>query len=96
MSATVSLEFIGHRLDSVQNDVADVRRRMVALADRFGTVETRISGIEDRLSLVEKRQGILETRIDALVERISGLEAVSHRSLALLERVAAKIQIDED
>jgi predicted nucleic acid-binding Zn-ribbon protein len=93
--ATVSWEFLGRRLDSVQVDVADVRRRLATLADRFGGIEDRISGLEARMSIIERRQGGVETRIDAMVERISGLEAVSHRALLLLERIAAKVAVED-
>jgi chromosome segregation ATPase len=87
-SSAVSLEFIGRRLDAVQNDVADVRRRMGTLTDRF-------DGLEGRMSTIEKRQGTLEMRIDALVERISSLETITHRGNALLERIAAKVGAEE-
>ena len=53
--APVSLEFIGRSLDTVQADQADLRRRMIALGERFGTVETRIGGIEARIGSIEGR-----------------------------------------
>jgi predicted nucleic acid-binding Zn-ribbon protein len=94
-SETISWQFIGRRLDAVQNDVADVRRRMGMLTDRFGGIEDRIGGLENRMSTIEKRQGTLETRIDALVERISSLETITHQGNALLQRIAAKVGVEE-
>jgi len=95
MSETLSWQFIGYRLYSVQNDVADVRRRMIAMVDRFGGIEDRIGGVENRIGVLERRSATLETRIDALVERVSALEGVAHRSLHLLERIAAKVGIED-
>jgi len=89
MSETVSWQFIGRRLDSVQADVADVRRRQINLADRF-------SGLEDRFGTLERRMATLEDRMDAMVERQSKLEETGARTLFLLERIAAKIKVDDD
>ena len=47
MSETVSWQFVGRRLDSVQARIsADIRRQMITLADRFGALESRMAGIE--------------------------------------------------
>ena len=52
MSETISLETIGRRLDSLQNNVSGVNRRLVtlesSLADRVGVLEARMAGLEDR------------------------------------------------
>jgi predicted nucleic acid-binding Zn-ribbon protein len=96
VSETVSWQFVGRRLDSVQADTADIRRRMVTLADRFGGLEGRMSGLEDRMSGIERRQGTLEERMDAMVERQSKLEATSARTLFLLQRLALKSGISDD
>lgn len=93
---TVSWQFVGRRLDSVQNDVADVRRRMIALADRFGTIETRFGGMEARMDSLERRQGTLEERIDAVVERQGKLEEIGAKTLLLVERLALKAGIGDD
>jgi hypothetical protein len=78
MSETVSLEFIGRRLDAVQADQADLRRRVVALADRFGVVEARIGGLESRMSGIEER-------MDLLIERMGRQETLIERILARIE-----------
>lgn len=83
----VSLEFIGRRLDTFQHDLADVRRRMAAMTDRFGFLELRIGGIEQRISGLETRFGQLEVRIDRMTERYSGQEAALARQEAALARV---------
>ncbi len=90
MSETVSWQFVGRRLDSVQADTADIRRRIVTLAERFGALESRMGGIE-------QRQAILEERMDAMVERQSRLEQTGARTLYLLERLVQKAGgIDDD
>jgi hypothetical protein len=90
MSETVSWQFVGRRLDSVQADTADIRRQMITLADRFGALESRMAGIEHR-------QGTLEARMDAMVERQSKLEETGAQTLYLLQRLALKVGgIDDD
>jgi hypothetical protein len=87
MSDTVSLEFVTRRLDAVQNDQADLRRRMIALAERFGAVEARIGGIESRMGGLENRMSAIEERMDLLIERMGRQEAHLSRALLLLERL---------
>ena len=93
--APVSLEFIGRSLDTVQADQADLRRRMIALGERFGTVETRIGGIEARIGSIEGRMtGIenrmtaFEERMDLMIEQIGKTEANTGCALLLIERLA--------
>jgi predicted nucleic acid-binding Zn-ribbon protein len=88
MSETVSIEFIGRRLDVIQADVADVRRRMVALTDRFEGVENKITLLSDDVRRIERRMHTLEARMDAMVERQSKQEELLHRVLLLTERMA--------
>jgi hypothetical protein len=95
MSETVSLEFIARRLDSVQIDTADVRRRMIVLAERFDSmvgkldvIENRFGMIEARMASIDRRQAVLEQRMDAAVDRISRLEGTADRILLLVERIA--------
>jgi hypothetical protein len=87
MSETVSLEFVTRRLDAVQNDQADLRRRMIALAERFGVVEARIGAIEGRMSGIENRMTAFEERMDLLIERMGRQESNISRALLLLERL---------
>lgn len=96
MSETVSLEFIGRRLDAVQNDQADLRRSMIALADRFGAIETRIGALESRFGGLEGRMTGIEQRMDLLIERMGKQEANTSRALLLLERIAKAQGITED
>jgi predicted nucleic acid-binding Zn-ribbon protein len=88
VSETVSLEFIGRRLDAIQADVADVRRRMIGLTDRFEGVEGKITLLSDDVRRLERRMHTLEVRMDAMVERQSKQEELLHRVLLLTERMA--------
>ena len=93
MSETVSLE-IGRRLDAVQADVADVRRRMVSLLERFDGLLDRLENIDAGVGRLERRMNGLEVRMDAMVERQSKQEELLHRALLLLERIAAKVGVE--
>ena len=64
MSESTSPETIGRRLDSLQNNVAGVNRRLIMLE----------SSLTDRMGALEARMTELEDRADSLVERISALE----------------------
>jgi hypothetical protein len=90
MSETVSLEFIGRRLDAVQADVADVRRRIVSLLERHDGLLDRLENIDVGVGRLERRMNGLEVRMDAMVERQSKQEELLHRALLLLERIAAR------
>ena len=47
MSEAVSLDFLGRRLDSVQNDVRDLRLRVVGTGRaRFNTLKQQFSAME--------------------------------------------------
>ena len=79
MSETISPEFIGRRLDSLQDSVAGVNRRMIALEttlnERLGAVEARIARLEDCADQVSERISTLATKVNSLillVERIAG------------------------
>ena len=69
---------------------------MIALADRFGTIETRFGGMEARMDSLERRQGTLEERIDAVVERQGKLEEIGAKTLLPVERLALKAGIGDD
>jgi hypothetical protein len=94
MPETVSLEFIGRRLDAVQADVADVRRRIVSLLERHGGLLDRLENIDVGVGRLERRMNGLEVRMDAMVERQSKQEELLHRALLLLERIAAKVGVE--
>jgi hypothetical protein len=96
MSETVSLEFIGRRLDAVQANQADLRRRMVALGERFGAVELRIGAMEGRIGGLEARTAGIEERMDLLIERMGRQEVNTSRALLLLGRIAQAQGITED
>jgi hypothetical protein len=78
MSETISPEFIGRRLDSLQNNIAGVNRRMIALEtalnDKLGAVQTRMAGLEEC--------------VDQLAERISVLETSVNSAILLIQRIA--------
>ena len=99
-ASTVTLEFIGRRLDAVQADTADIRRRMISQTERFDTLEAtiteRFAMLDNRVSSIERRMTTLEARMDAMVERQSKLEITSARMLHLLQRLALKVGGIED
>jgi hypothetical protein len=78
MSEAVSPEFIGRRLDSLQNNIAGVNRRMIALE----------TGLNERLGTVESRVAELGDCVDQLAERIGALETSVNSLILLVERVA--------
>jgi hypothetical protein len=78
MSETVSPEFIGRRLDSVQNNVSGVTRRMITLEN---TLSARMEALEGRLAG-------LEEQADLLLDRISALETGVNSLILLVERIA--------
>jgi hypothetical protein len=71
MSETVSSEFIGRRLDGVQNNVSGVNRRMITLentlSDRMMALEARLAGLEDRTDQLVDRLRALETGVNCLI-----------------------------
>ena len=97
---TVSWEFIGRRLDAVQADTADIRRRMIGLTERFDALENniteRFASLEGRVTSIERRMTNLEARMDAMVERQSKLEQTAARTLFLLQRMALKNGIEDE
>ena len=78
MSETISPEFMGRRLDSLQNNVAGVNRRMIALE----------TALNDRLGALEARMTVLEECVDQLAERISALETSVNSAILLIQRIA--------
>jgi hypothetical protein len=68
-------------VDSLQNNVSGVTRRMITLennlADRLGTLEARLAG--------------LEGRTDPLADRISALETNVNCLILLVERIAKSV-----
>ena len=62
----VSLEFIGRRIDAVNNNVNDMRRSMIAMGSRFDGMEARFSAMEARFSSMETRFSALESGMDRL------------------------------
>jgi len=94
MSETVSLEFIGRRLDAVQADIADVRRRIGSLLERHDGLLDRLENIDVGVGRLERRMNGLEARMDAMVERQSKQEELLHRALLLLERIAARVGVE--
>ena len=78
MSETISPEYIGRRLDSLQNNVSGVTRRMITLentlSDRMAAIEARLAGLEECADQLSDRIGALEARVNyliLLVERVA-------------------------
>lgn len=94
MSEAISLEFIGFRIDSVQNDMRDIRRTVINLTERFNAFEVRLGGIESRIGGVEGRIGALELRFDEFMQRQSRMEEQMARQVLLLSHIAAKLGVE--
>jgi len=93
---TTSWQFIGRRLDVVQADTADIRRRMATLIERFSGLADRLDEVGRHMASLERRQTTLEERMDAIVDRQSKLELTGARTLYLLQRLAAKSGVEDD
>jgi hypothetical protein len=78
VSETVSPEFIGRRLDGLQNNVSGVTRRMVTLESNL------TNGMEALATEVNE----LAARVDQLASRISALETSVNCLILLVERIA--------
>ena len=78
MSETGSSEYIGRRLDGLQNSVSSVTRRMVTLESNL------TNGME---TLAAELAG-LAARVDQLAGRISTLETSVNCLILLVERIA--------
>jgi chromosome segregation ATPase len=94
----VSLEFMGRRLDAVNNNVNDMRRSVIALQSRFdgmearfGAMEARFGSMEARFGLLETRLGSLETRFDSMQTRIISVEAGVERIESGLDRLSVMV-----
>ena len=77
MSETISPEFIGRRLDSLQNNIAGVNRRMIALEtalnDKLGAVQTRMAGLEECVDQLAERISVLETSVNSAILLIQSI-----------------------
>ena len=69
----VSLEFVLRRIDSVNNNVNDMRRSMIATQSRFDGMEARFGAMEARFAALEVRFSGLETGIDRIAETLRRL-----------------------
>ena len=77
MSETISPEFIGRRLDGLQNNVSGVTRRMITLesilSDRMAALETRLAGLEECADQLSDRISVLDTRVNYLILLTEGI-----------------------
>jgi hypothetical protein len=80
----VSFELLGSRVLMLTAEVRDLQLRFGALEQRFGALEGRLGVIETRLGGMENRLGGLESRFAGQEERMT-------RMLALLVRVAERL-----
>ena len=78
MSETASPEFMGRRLDGLQNNISGVNRRMIALE----------TALNDKLGAVEARMAGLEECVDQLAERISALETSVNSAILLIQSIS--------
>ena len=88
---TVTVDFIGRRLDSVQGDQPDLRRRMISLAERFSAIEGRIGAVEHRIGGLENRMSATDERIDLVIDRLHRIEAMTETRFNRLEQMLGDI-----
>jgi hypothetical protein len=74
----VSLDLLGSRMLTMTAELRDLQLRVGALEQRFGAMESRFGALESRFSVQESRFGAQEERLAAM--------------LALLVRVAERIE----
>jgi hypothetical protein len=66
----VSLELLGARVLTLSAEVHDLQVRFTAMEHRFAALETRFTAMEARLSGIEGRLGGLEERMSAMLALI--------------------------
>jgi hypothetical protein len=74
----ISLELLGSRMLTMTAELRDLQLRVGALEQRFSAMESRFGALESRFSVQESRFGAQEERMAAM--------------LALLVRVAERIE----
>jgi hypothetical protein len=74
----VSLDLLGSRMLTITAALRDLQLRVGALEQRLGALENRFGALESRFGAVESRFGVQEERMSAM--------------LALLVRVAERIE----
>lgn len=80
----ITLELVGARLLGLTADVRDLQQRFAGLEARLGGLETRFSVMEQRFAALEQRFAAQEQRFAVQEERMT-------RLLALVVRIAERI-----
>ena len=80
----INLEWLGNRVMTMSAELHDMQLRFRALEARFSSLESRFTAMEAQLGGIESHLGTIDTRIYALDERQS-------RMLALLVRIAERL-----
>jgi len=79
---SITLEFLASRVAALTDQVRD-------LGLRFAALEARVGSIEDRTAALSTT---VEIRFDALDRRFAAQEERTSRMLAILTRIAARIE----
>ena len=80
----ITLELLGARMLALTADVRDMQRRLDGLERRFAGMEARFGAMEARFSALEERFTAQEGRFAAQEDRMT-------RMLALLVRIAERL-----
>lgn len=80
----VDLRWVGTRLMTMTAEIRDVQNRMSVLERRFTVLENRFTALETRIGAMESRLSGIEDRLDGVEQRLTAL-------LAVLVRVAERI-----
>jgi hypothetical protein len=87
----VSLEFVVRRLDSVNNNVNDMCRSVIALQSRFDGMEARFGALEARFASMETRFAGVEAGLERQAETARGQVEANHRIEQMLADIAKNL-----
>jgi hypothetical protein len=79
---SITLEFLASRVAALTDQMRDLELRFTALEARVGSIERRIAALST----------MAEIRFDALDRRFAAQEERTSQMLAILTRIAARIE----
>ena len=85
----VTLEFLGARVAALTDGLHDMELRFTAMEARFSAMEGRLGALQGHLAALTT---MVEIRIGALEQRFAAQEERQSRTLAILTRLAARIE----
>jgi hypothetical protein len=75
----ISLELLGTRVITLTAEMRDLRLCLGGLERRFGILESRFTAVEARIGGIETRPSAIESRVAGVEERMGSLLAVMVR-----------------